>query len=74
MENLELIAKAPHRGLNQAEMDGRHLRAQDGVILFHLLCEEHAAVRAGNHRFLKMAHFPYADSGDQGAHADSCRS
>ena len=52
-------------------MDGGHLGAQDGIILLHLLGEEHPVVGAGNHLPLVVLLIPHPQSGNQGADADA---
>ena len=72
-QHFDLVAGSLESGLQQFEMDGRHLRAEDGVGLSHLFCERHfldGCRTDGAGLFLLLAH---ADRGQQGAHADAGR-
>ena len=58
LQNLNLITKGADGRLQKVKMDGRHLGAEKGIILFHLLGEHYPVVSAGHHLALKMSLVP----------------
>jgi len=52
-------------------MNRRHLRAEDGVVLLHVLRKRDAVVGAGNHLPLIVLLIAYAQGGNERADTDS---
>ena len=68
-----MIAAHIEDALQKLEMDRRHLRAEDGVILSHLLREDHAFQSRGTDLPFFLLLFLLPDGGEKGAYADPCR-
>ena len=54
-------------------MDRGHLRAEQRVVLLHVLREHHAVVSAGHDRSRVAAFLADTEGGDQGTDTDPCR-
>ena len=74
LQYFNLISKGADSRLQQVKMNGRHLRTEKGVILFHLLGEHYAVIGAGHHPALKMSLVPYLYGCNEGADSYSGRS
>ena len=59
LQYLNLISKGADSRLQKVKMNGRHLGAEKGVILLHLLGKHHPVIGAGHHPALKMSLVPY---------------
>ena len=74
LQQLDVIAAASQRRLQYAEMNRRHLRTEDRVILAHFLGKQHAVHIGGNDGALLMLLFLGAQRGNQRADTDTRRS
>ena len=53
-QNLNLVAEGADSRFDQFKVDGRHLRAEQGVVLLHLLGKDDTVVSAGYNFALEM--------------------
>ena len=60
--------------LKKLKMNGRHLRAENGIFFAHLLCENHTFQLRGADLPLFLLLFLFPDGGEERTDADSCRS
>ena len=74
LQYLNLISKGADSRLQKVKMNGRHLGAEKGVILLHLLGEHYPVIGAGHHPALKMSLVPYLYGCNEGADSYSGRS
>ena len=66
-----VVAGRPEGGFKQPEMDRRHLRREDRVLLPHLLCKRNALDPGCFDRSPALLVLADADRRDEGAHADA---
>ncbi|GFI50999.1 hypothetical protein IMSAGC020_02209 [Lachnospiraceae bacterium] len=73
-QDLDVVSGRFKGRLQQIEMDRRHLRAEDGVILAHLFGKRNLRDGRGVDCPLLVPFLPYPDGRKQGAYPDPCRS
>ena len=73
LQNLQVVAEAADRRFDELEMDRRHLRAEQRVVLFHLLREDtHGCRRWIRSVSRVVALLAHAEGGDEGTDTDPC--
>ena len=73
VEYLQTIAHRVKGGLQKPEVNRGHLRAEDGIVLAHLLGKDHPVHTGRNNGTLHLPLFPDADGREQRADADAGR-
>ena len=71
LENFNLVSKGADSWLQQVEVNGRHLRAEDCVILFHGLGKDSSVVSAGYDFMAIVFLIPHPQSGNERTNPDS---
>ena len=72
--DLHMVATGVENRFKKFEMNGRHLRAENGIFLAHLLGEDHTLQLRGADLPLFLLLFLFPDGGEERTDADSCRS
>ena len=71
-KHLQVVSAGIECCLQETEMEGGHLRAEDGIVLSHFLCKGYFINRSRfDSTFLSLS-FLCTDRSDQGADTDPC--
>ena len=71
VQHHEVVSAGAERRLHQIEVNGGHLRADDGVVFPHFFGEQHTLIGTASDGPLFALLLPYLDGGEERTHTDS---